>query len=78
MQVPTKNTTCVAPDAYIWVESDKSYYVSIANEHKRAAILAMRELGDFENLASFMKTNVDVVKSESVNVGPSFGRFRRF
>ena len=75
--MPAKNTTCVAPDVHIWVESDKSYYVSIANEHKHAAIQAMRELGDLVNLASFMKTNADVVKPESINAGLSFGRFRR-
>lgn len=61
-------STVVAPDSYIWVENDKSYYISMANETKGTAIEAMRQLKDFGNLASFMKTHAEKVKSESENI----------
>lgn len=48
----------------------------MANEHKNSAVLAMRALGDATNLASFMMANADVVKSEAINAGPKFGRYR--
>jgi len=65
---PAGNTTIVAPDSYVWVDNDKSYYISMANETKSVAIEAMRQLKDFINLASFMKTHAEVVKSESENI----------
>ncbi|KAF2720718.1 hypothetical protein K431DRAFT_313194 [Polychaeton citri CBS 116435] len=75
--VSRRAATRVAPDSYMWVEKEQSYYISMGNETKSAAIEAMRQLRDFTNMASFMKTHADVVKSELINIGASEGRARR-